>query len=86
MSIISGQCVWKWTMDDLSHRMLMTYSDTELMVYKIHRLSGESQNLVKLAAAIGHEFSVLTLAGVMGSLVPTLYLSILFVYFGFHLT
>ncbi len=56
-------------MDELSHRMLITESDTELMVHKIQRLSGESQNVVKLAAAIGNKFSALTLAGVMSSFV-----------------
>ncbi len=41
-------------------------SDIDLMVKKIERLSKTSQDVIKLAAAIGNEFSVITLACVMG--------------------
>ncbi len=56
-------------MEHVKQRMLVvTDNDIELMVRKIERLSGECQHVLKLAAAIGNNFSVSTLAGVMGEL------------------
>ncbi len=59
--------MWRWNMGQLSDRtLMMTGSDIELMVKKIERLSGASQDILKLAAAIGNIFSVTTLACVVG--------------------
>ncbi len=54
-------------MGQLSDRtLMMTGSDIELMVKKIEQLGGASQDMLKLAAAIGNIFSVTTLSCVMG--------------------
>ncbi len=66
-------------MDQLRHKVLMTDTGVELMVHKILRLSRESQNVVKLAAVLGNEFSISILAGIMGGCIPSFYL-LTFVY------
>ncbi len=59
-------------MEELNERALVAENEIELIVSKIQRLSGGSQNVLKLAAAIGNKFKVSTLACVMGEQVSTL--------------
>lgn len=51
---------WQWNMDELKQAS-MTHNVVELLTAQIHKLSEKTQTILKLAACIGHTFSLQTL-------------------------
>jgi predicted ATPase/signal transduction histidine kinase len=61
MLVIDENFVWQWDIKKIS-RMQVTENVLNLMIQKINKLSGDAQNLLKIASCIGGKFDLETLS------------------------
>ncbi|MBO3459796.1 AAA family ATPase [Aetokthonos hydrillicola Thurmond2011] len=59
----SNLSCWQWNIEEIE-RTTITDNVVDLMVSKIEKLDGKTQNILKLAACIGNKFSLKTLSSI----------------------